>query len=595
MPDAIVTIRGNSDEAVAALDSTAKATRDLDTALKSLDASTEQLGDSGDKVGRSLSSIAGKSRLFGKSVAQSGNSIRGLGAALSTLNPQVGGLLSAVSSLGGGIGGLTALLNPMTIGLTAATAAIAYGTKKYKEHKKAVEDAAKAQAEYKREIEATYQANLKYLAQIPNISAALAAFADENDHLREVMERQRLDRLNADLERTGELWERETTKVLRLADAYAETERRIDDLRRSRSRLNAADTEKVNREIVDLEASQRKLTAQMRNASEAAEQYGVAFDGVRDGLRLTGKSADDTTESLHRLARVEPDVLKLALAADGLAGALALVASTDPDLGVVDSFARMSNEALRAVGATDELIDKIRELDFAQMSGSEQLSTLADQRLDALQAQADLERQIAEDKAAFEREAAAAAEAAIQLQLDGDQQRADAAAQALADAEAYRDKMVDALAPISNGVADLATAFGEAAVSGEAMGDAVGKAALKGLGDIASNYGAVMMAQGLGMTFTPGMQANGIGLIAAGTALTVLGGALGGVAKGGGGKSSGSGAAQAPRGPEQNYDVVPMWSDGRTQGVSTGFGARDYGAEQDNGTRYGIDRGRAWA
>lgn len=644
MADAKVTITGDSSGAEEALKNVADELGALDDAVEGLSESTEGLSSATDSMTSQLGKVSGAAGKSSKSISDAGKNFSDLGSVLSAVDPRLGSVVSSLGSASSAAGSLSSSISPLAIGLgglgvAAGVAVVAW--KKYQESVKRAEEEQEALRISMRNL-AIDTNTLEGALSI--IDGALDGLAAKIPQVREELEKFDAQFANVDAHKAANQAIRDSAAALEEAEK-AEKAARVETT--LYTQYLAAQTGQTAKQSEHLQV----LAHRWREAREAAEaarrahaRAQVAMDGLNRSMVETTKVAPRAAASVRRSARdIADELVRTSIASNDLSGALAKIGDKRIGRELVGILSSVTDETLRALGASGQQIEQIRDLSVEYASGSERIKLEQDKVTASLEAQAEAMRELVEAQREAERIAMAREALEVELataaarermeqeewfasvsrsyeeQIDYENQLRETALERLqegailqaeerealelhfenirAEQEAQIERagelgaaLKEAAAGLAqSGVGDLvgglSESLGEAAASGANFGEAMGQSAKKAVAAIAKQYGALFIATGTGMLFMPGQAAQGAGMIAAGAALMAIGGAVGAAGKKPKGKSKDGGGGAG------NANVVVDTYEREGPGAR----ARDVGAAGDNADRYGIDRGRAWA
>lgn len=645
MADAKVTITGDSSGAEEALKSVADELGALDDAVEGLSESTEGLSSATDSMTSQLGKVSGAAGKSSKSISDAGKNFSDLGSVLSAVDPRLGSVVSSLGSASSAAGSLSRSISPLAIGLGGLGAAAGVAVVAWKKYQESVKRAEEEQE--------ALRISMRNLAIDTNtldgalsiVNSALDGLAAKIPQVREELEKFDAQFANVDAHKAANQAIRDSAAALEEAEK-AEKAARVETT--LYTQYLAAQTGQTAKQSEHLQV----LAHRWREAREAAEaarrahaRAQAAMDGLNRSMEETTKVAPRAASSVRRSARdIADELVRTSIASNDLSEALAKVGDKKIGRELVGILSSVTDETLRALGASGQQIEQIRDLSVEYASGSERIKLEQDKVTASLEAQAEAMREIVEAQREAERIAMAREALEVELataaarermeqeewfasisrsyeeQIDYENQLRETAFARLqegailqaeerealeqhferirAEQEAQVERARELGEALTEGVANLAqsgigdivgglsASLGEAAASGANFGEAMGQSAKKAVAAIAKQYGALFIATGTGMLFMPGQAAQGAGMIAAGAALMAIGGAVGAAGKKPKGKSSGGGD-----GGTGNANVVVDTYEREGPGAR----ARDVGAAGENADRYGIDRGRAWA
>lgn len=668
MADAKITIHGDSSEAVEALSTATDASENLTDAVDGLSESAEKISESSEKSATALGRLSTASQSASSQARSAGTALDGLGSALSKISPEASAAASVLGTFTRGATSLASVLNPVTLAIAAATVTVGLFTRAQQAQKKAAEESAAALADLTARAvdsaKALRDAELSAggaasgflsLAQgSREASEALAAYYDDlvaDDAFAAfnaaaaahdeaiVRNEQAIESLAAANQRFAAS-QREVARLQQIAAGSSTAARGVArDLQRAETELASARAILTARSN-EAELAQRKLNDSMREfgaVSAAAEAVGYDFERLRSTAERTGATVTRTA------SEIADGLVHAGVVARDLGDALSRIGSGDVGRELVSTLSGVGDETLRALGATESQIERLRDLALEQATGAERLKLAQDGVTAALSAQAALSESLVEAEREAQRVAYARQALEVELATEAARQRDEQRAWLEEVSRSYEEQLAfeeqlresafarltegaqlssderaaveahyeliragqeeqiaraqelsaslqeGAAGLINSGLTDviggLAGALGEAAASGDSFGKAMGGSAKKAVAAIAKQFGSLFLATGLGMVFMPGMQAQGAGLIGAGVALLAIGGAVGAA-----GKKKGQNESSGGGGGGSATVVVDTY-----ERESPGGRARDVGAAESNADRYGINRDRAWA
>lgn len=644
MADAKVTITGDSSGAEEALKNVADELGALDDAVEELSDSTEGLSSATDSMVSQLGKVSSAAGSSSKSIGTAGKSFSDLGTVLGAVDPRLGSVVSSLSSASSAAGRLSSSMSPLTIGLGGLGVAVGVAVAAWKKYQESVKRAEEEQE--------ALRVSMRNLAIDTNtldgalsiVNSALDGLAGKIPQVREELEKFDAQFARADARKAANQAIRDSAAALEEAEKAERAARESTVLY---SHTLAAQTGVTARQSEHMQV----LAHRWKEAHEAAEaarrahaRAQAAMDGLNRSMEETTEVAPRAAASVRKSARdIADELVRTSIASNDLSKALAKVGDKSIGRELVGILSSVTDETLRALGASGQQIEQIRDLSVEYASGSERIKLEQDKVTASLEAQAEVMRSIVEAQREAERIAMAREALEVELstaaarermeqekwfasisrsyeeQIDYETQLRETALARLQEGAILHSEEREALerhfeniraeqeAQIEragelgaafreaaaglaqSGVGDLvgglSESLGEAAASGANFGEAMGQSAKKAVAAIAKQYGALFISTGTGMLYMPGQQAQGAGMIAAGAALMAIGGAVGaaGTKPKGKPKDGGGGAGSA------NVVVDTYEREG------PGARARDVGAAGENADRYGIDRGRAWA
>lgn len=640
---ATVTLEGDSKGLVDAAQDGASSIESLQLATAELNKQAELTPDVTAKATEALRGLSQQSSKAARQATNSASVIGSLGRSISSISPQAGAALSSIGSLSGGFGNLAGAINPATLGIAALGFAVTTGVSIWKDYQEEIRRTQEELYTLKTNLDASDEA-LRKMGQAAKASSGdVSSFADSiaatTPQVREALAE--YDKLQAAL-RGQEAFDAAERELAGLRKGFAAWGEIVADLSSKRAR----GIELTREETVQLTAAQNmiaKSTARYNELTSAVERVGVARRAAADAPNIDTAPIQKAKRDYDAMADA---AIKSAVETGNIARAVEMLSGGGRGAGALaKSFRDVSDEVLGIIGLTENEIDSIRRLNDEMRSGADILKD-TQAAIDARNKEIELARQTADAfKDAQEKEAAAMRErlaaqnewfSVVTLGYDDMQAHQDAVLQSgldaarsmreLTDAErsavteyyqtlrdetqkmhdeikSLQESMTSGFESIGTGAAvdaisTLSSAFTKAAIDGENMAEALGVAALKSIGQIAQQFGTLMLTTAIGMAFLPGFQGNAAGLITGGALLTALGASLGVAANAIGGGSS----PQAPSvdTPQQNAPSVNVVGGealviaGSTT-IDPAYNSRVRATEEEQGSRYGIDKQRAYA
>lgn len=660
-----ITLEGDSKGAQKALNDAKAAAEGLDSALESVSTEAATLATRTAPAVSSLDRVARTTQRTGEQMGKAVGAIGSLSSAVGAVNPQLGAAVGLLGSLGGAFGSITTLLNPMTLGIAAAAAGFGLLVHTITDSRKRAEEAREAYRKLGIQLKELDDDTRRLERSSGAVNESFLDIVSRSDAARRAVEAYRdsmvSDRAAIALEQETEAYEaalERRNEAQRKQEAVAaEVARELERWEaRKRSGLVTSRIEEVNhkKELERLALAYAEATNATAEATIELEKHQAIVDENNVALQALGGNVDNLRNQMSGAAQAArastPDyaamadrMILAAVNARDLSDAMSRLGTRGVGRELARSLGELSDEALKALGATEAQIATLRQTFIETQSGAERLKGFVDGVTASIEAQAAATQALAQAEA----EAQRVAYARQQLGVDQDsarvmalkeqaqwlaeinrtsaeQEAIDAALVASAEeklrlgqllsaeerkayeartemikasaeemaqriAQAKESLKLDSSALGYQGAIDMlggiADAMGTAIASGENMGKAIAKSAKQMVSGMAKQFGQLFLSIGSGMLFLPGQQAAGAGLIAAGFALQALGGAIGG------GKKGASGSANTQSRETGTGTTIVEYTRRETPGMR----ARQEGERYDNMMRYGIDRGRAFA